>query len=74
VFQPREGAAAWFCLAEPAHHADVVLAEPVSQDGLGGIDIDPLAVQQRPDAGGSGRAEVAQPVLLLGFVGGHELF
>src|SRR6266536_2428165 len=72
--QPLERAAARFCLADPAHDTDVVLPEPVSQDRLGGIDINPLAFQQRPDAGGSGRAEVAQPVLLLGFVGGHDLF
>jgi len=65
--------AACLCLADPAHHTDVVLPEPVFQDRLGGIDVDPLASQQRPDAGRSGRAEVAQPVLLLGFVGRHDL-
>jgi hypothetical protein len=51
----------------------VVLAQAVAQDRLGGVDVDPAALQQRPDAGCSGRAEVAQPVLLLDLVGGHQL-
>src|SRR6266702_589235 len=74
VFQPRERAAVRFCLADPADHPEVVLPEPVAQDRLGGIDVDPVIVQQRPDPGRAGRAEVAQPALLLGFVGGHKLF
>jgi hypothetical protein len=74
VFQPRERTAARIGVAEPAHHADMVLPEAVAQDGFGGIDVDLVALQQGPDAGCSGRAEVTEPVLLLGFVGGHELF
>jgi hypothetical protein len=58
LFQSCEHAAAWFGVVEPAHHADVVLAEPVAQHGLGGIHVDLVALQQGPDAGGSGRAEL----------------
>ena len=50
----------------------MVLPEPVSQDRLGGLQVDPVAAEQRPDPGPPGRAEVAQPVFPLGLVGGHE--
>ena len=49
---------------------DVVLPEPVAQDRLGGVDVDPLAAQQGLDPGSPGHTEVAQPVLLAGLVGG----
>jgi hypothetical protein len=72
LFQAREPAAAGLVVvAEPADHADVVLPQAVAEDRLGGVDIDLIALQEGPDAGCPGGAEVAQPVLLLGFVGGH---
>jgi hypothetical protein len=44
MFQPRQCSALWFCLADPAHQAEVVLSELVPQDRPGGIDVDPLTV------------------------------
>jgi hypothetical protein len=74
VFQSGEGGLAGLSVADPAHHPDVVLPQAVAQDGFGRVDVDPVASQQGPDAGGSSGAKVSEPVLLLGFVGGHQLF
>ena len=59
--------------SDPGHGADVVLPETVAEDGLSGIQVHPPAAQQRPHAGRSGHAQVAEPVLLLGVVGGQDL-
>src|SRR5215831_9628874 len=61
------------CPGDPGDGADVVLSEPVAENGLGGIGVHLLAAQQRPDPGRPGHAQVAQPVLLLGLVGEQDL-
>ena len=71
---PRQRFAARLPLAGPAHQANVVLPQAVAQDGFGGVDVDQVAFKHGPDPGGSGGAEVAQPVLPLGLVGDHQLF
>ena len=60
-------------VAHPAHHAHVVLAQPVAQGGLRGAHIDPLARQQVADPGGPCGAAVPQPVLPFARVGRDHL-
>ena len=60
-------------VARPAHHAHVVLAQPVAQRRLGRAHVDPLARQQVTDAPRPGGAAVPQPVLPLLGVGGDHL-
>ena len=52
----------------------MLLPELAAEDGLGGVQVDSLAAQQRQDPGRPGRAQVTDPVLLLGVVGEQDLF
>ena len=74
AFEPRERAGTGVRPVHPAHDADVMLPEPVAQDRLGRVDVDPLTAQQRLHAAVARRAEVAQPVFPLVLVGRHEFF
>ena len=74
ALEPSDGVAACYRSGDPGHDAEMALPEPVAQDGLGGIHVHGLVPQQRPDARCPGHALVPEPVLLLGFVGGYELF
>jgi hypothetical protein len=74
MFQPPERIAASRRPGDPGHHAEVVLPEPVAEHDLGGAHVHRLASEQGADARRAGRALVPEPVLLLRFIGGHELF
>src|SRR5580704_14929600 len=74
MFQPPERITASRRPGDPGHYAEVVLPEPVAEHGLGGAHVHLLVSQQGPDACRAGHALVPEPVLLLRFIGGHELF
>src|SRR5262249_18054067 len=62
LLQPSKGSAAR-CPGYPGDGTDVMLSEPVAENGLGGIGVHSLVAQQRPDPGRPGHAQVVQPVL-----------
>jgi hypothetical protein len=71
--EPGNGVGRAVLVGAPADHAEVVLAQPVAEGGLGRVDVHPLARQQLADPGGAHGAAVAQPVLPLPRVGRDDL-